>query len=271
MDQHGIDAAVVSITDPGIWFGDAAATRRAARGCNEYAAQLVRDHPGRFGFFATLPLPDTDASLSEIAYAFDVLEADGVAWMTNYSNRWPGDVVFAPVLEELNRRRAVVHVHPTTAACCQNVVPGVPDVVLEFPHDTTRAVASLLYSGTLARLKNIRFIVSHAGGTVPMLAGRIQAGAAFFGLEKVAPDGVEHELSKLYYDVANSVNRPAIAALTSLVPTAQILFGSDYPFVDVGVTMGGASAVGLPEGALSAIQRDNALALFPRFRPSSSA
>ena len=101
---------------------------------------------------------------------------------------------------------------PTTASCCQNVVAGVPDVILEFPHDTTRAVSSLLYSGALERFRNIRFILSHAGGTVPMLAGRIEAGAAFFGLEKIAPDGVEHELRRLYYDLANSANRPAFAA-----------------------------------------------------------
>jgi predicted TIM-barrel fold metal-dependent hydrolase len=250
MDQHGIDAAVVSITDPGIWFGDAPTTRRVARSCNEYAAQLVRDHPTRFGFFATLPLPDIEGSLSEIGYAFDVLKADGVGLMTNHGNKWPGDASFTPIFEELNRRSAVTHFHPTTANCCQNVVAGVPDVVLEFPHDTTRAVTSLLYSGALARFRNIRFILSHAGGTVPMLAGRIQAGAAFFGLEKIAPDGVEQEFRRLYYDVANSTNRPAFAALTALVASSQILFGTDYPFADVEVTVRGASTLGLSAEAL---------------------
>jgi predicted TIM-barrel fold metal-dependent hydrolase len=266
MDQHGIAVAVVSITDPGIWFGDVAATRRVARSCNEYAAQLVRDHPTRFGFFATLPLPDIDGSLSEIAYVFDVLKADGVGLMTNYSNKWPGDTTLSPVFEELNRRNAVVHFHPTTASCCQSVVAGVPDVVLEFPHDTTRAVVSLLYSGALARFRNIRFILSHAGGTVPMLAGRIQAGAAFFGLEKIAPDGVERELGRLYYDVANSANRPALVALTALVAGSQILFGTDYPFADVGVTVRDASTLGLSSDALQVIRRDNAVALFPRLK-----
>lgn len=266
MDQHGIAAAVVSITDPGIWFGDVAVTRRVARSCNEYAAQLVRDHPTRFGFFATLPLPDIEGSLSEIAYAFDVLKADGVGLMTNYSSKWPGDATFSPVFEELHRRNAVVHFHPTTASCCQNVVAGVPDVVLEFPHDTTRAVTSLLYAGALVRFRNIRFILSHAGGTVPMLAGRVQAGAAFFGLEQIAPDGVERELGRLYYDVGNSANRPAFAALTALVAGSQILFGTDYPFADVGVTVRDASMLGLSADALQAIRRDNAVALFPRLK-----
>lgn len=266
MDQHGVDAAVVSITDPGIWFGDAQTTRRVARSCNEYSAQLVRDHPTRFGFFATLPLPDIDGSLSEITYAFDVLKADGVAVMTNYSNTWLGDAAFTPILEELHRRRAVTHVHPTTANCCQNVVAGVPDVVLEYPHDTTRAVTSLLYSGALARFRNIRFILSHAGGTVPMLAGRMQAGAAFFGLEKIAPSGVEQELRRLFYDVANSANRPAFAALTTLVGSSQILFGSDYPFADVGATVRDSSTLGLSAETLQAIRGNNAIALFSRFQ-----
>lgn len=266
MDQHGVDAAVVSITDPGIWFGDVPTTRRVARSCNEYAAQLVRDHPTRFGFFAALPLPDIDGSLSEIAYAFDVLKADGIGLMTNYSNKWPGDAAFTPIFEELNRRSAVTHLHPTTASCCQNVVAGVPDVVLEFPHDTTRAVTSLLYSGALARFRNIRFILSHAGGTVPMLAGRIQSGAAFFGLEKIAPNGVEQELSRLHYDLANSANRSAFAALTALVARSQILFGSDYPFADVGATVRAASAMGMSAQDLQRIHRDNAVDLFPRLK-----
>ena len=97
MDQYGVEAAVVSITDPGIWFGDVQTTRRVARSCNEYAAQLVRDHPTRFGFFATLPLPDVEGSLSEIAYAFDVLKTDGIGLMTNYSNKWPGDATFTAI------------------------------------------------------------------------------------------------------------------------------------------------------------------------------
>lgn len=156
-----------------VWFGDVQAARTLARKCNEYLAQLVRDFPDRFGFFAAVPLPDTEGSLQEITYALDTLKADGIGLMTNYGDKWPGDPAYAAVFDELNRRHAVVFVHPTPPNCCKNLVPHVPTAFTEFPHDTTRAVTSLLYSGSLARLRDIHFIFCHAVGTIPMLAGRI--------------------------------------------------------------------------------------------------
>lgn len=173
MDDNGVATAIVSITNPGIWFGDVQAARSLARNCNEYAAQLVRDYPGRFGFFAAVPLPDTEGSLREIGYALDTLKADGIGLMTSYGDKWPGDVAYARVFDELNRRKAVVYFHPTAPNCCQNLVADVPGALTEFPHDTTRAITSLLYSGSFARFRDIPFIFSHAGGTIPMLAGRI--------------------------------------------------------------------------------------------------
>ncbi len=269
MDRTGVATAVLSISTPGIWFGDEHAARRLARQCNEYAAQLVKDHPRRFGFFASVPLPDREGSLREIEYALDVLRADGVCLLTSYGDRWPGDPAFAPVFEELNRRKAVVHFHPTGPDCCRNLMPYVPYMAVEVPHDTTRAVTSLLYSGAFTRLRDIRFIFSHAGGTIPMLAGRI-AGSARIRREiaERLPEGVEYELKRLYYDVANSANRPAIAALTSLVPTSHIVFGSDYPYSQIDVTADGMSAVELSANDLQAIHRDNAIALFPRLKGS---
>jgi 6-methylsalicylate decarboxylase len=173
MDANSVATAIVSITSPGIWFGDVQAGRTLARKCNEYMAQLVSDYPGRFGFFAAVPLPDTEGSLQEITYALDTLKADGIGLMTNYGDKWPGDPAYAAVFDELNRRRAVVFVHPAAPNCCKNLVPHVPTAFTEFPYDTTRAVTSLLYSGSLARLRDIHFIFCHAGGTIPMLAGRI--------------------------------------------------------------------------------------------------
>ena len=125
MDRGGVAAAVVSITNPGLWFGDAAVTRRLARACNDYGAKLVQDHPTRFGLFAAMPLPDVDATLKEIAYAYDTLKADGVGLLTSYGDTWLGNPAFRPVMEELNRRKAVVHVHPTAANCCRNLDYGV--------------------------------------------------------------------------------------------------------------------------------------------------
>src|SRR5712692_8918384 len=267
MNQNGVTTAIVSISTPGIWLGDVQAARTLARKCNEYSARLVRDHPGRFGFFAAVPLPDTEGSLREVAYAFDVLKADGIGLMTSYGDKWPGDSAYAPVFEELNRRKAVVYIHPTGPDCCRDLIPHVPYVMTELPHDTTRAVTSLLFSGSFVRFRDIRFIFSHAGGTLPMVAGRIarQSNAIKELAEKV-PNGVEYELKRLYYEIAGSANRPAMSALMNLVPTSQIIFGSDYPWGRMGANVGGLTSLGLSAADLRAIGRENAIALFPRLR-----
>jgi predicted TIM-barrel fold metal-dependent hydrolase len=173
MDQNGVQTSIVSVSTPGVWFGNAQSARALARKCNEYAAQLVRDYPGRVGFFASVPLPDTEGSLQEIEYGLDVLKADGIVLLTSYGDKWPGDPAYAEVFDELNRRKAVVYFHPTVANCCRNLIPNVPNVFTEVPHDTTRAITSLLFSGSFTRLRDIRFIFSHAGGTLPMVADRL--------------------------------------------------------------------------------------------------
>ena len=266
MDAAGVATAIASITNPGIWFGSAEPAIRLARECNEYQAQLVKDHPGRFGFFAAIPLPHTTGSLREIEYSLDVLKADGIGLMTNYGDKWPGDPAFGEVFDELNRRKAVVYLHPIAPDCCRQLLPGLPDPLVEFPHDTTRAVVSLLYSGTFSRCRDIRFILSHAGGTIPMLSGRLTETGDLFGINKKLPNGPEFELKRLHYEIANSAHRPAFAALTSLVSPSQILFGTDYPFIPMQTTAGGLANIGLPTGDLEAIRRGNALALFPRVR-----
>jgi predicted TIM-barrel fold metal-dependent hydrolase len=189
--------------------------------------------------------------------------------MTSYGDKWLGDPAFASVFEELNRRKAVVYVHPSAPDCCRDLMSYVPAALTEFPHDTTRAVTSLLFSGSFARSRDIRFIFSHAGGTVPMLAGRIaRLGGALPDLAEKLPNGVDYELQRLHYEIANSANPPAIAALTSFVPTSQILFGSDYPYVPIGATAVGMTELGLSADALQAIGRGNALALLPHLKAS---
>ena len=167
MDRNGIQTALTSISAPGLWFGETQETIDLCRHCNEYAAEITKDHPTRFGVFASLPLPDVDASLAEIAYALDDLKADGIGLLTSYGNQYPGDPAFAPVFDELNRRKATVYFHPTNAPCnqCQ---PEIPAATLDFPFDTTRAVVSLLFNGTFARCQDINFIFSHAGGRDPV-------------------------------------------------------------------------------------------------------
>ena len=182
MDKAGIDTAIISIHNPGVWFGQKdEESRRLARDCNEYAADLEHDHPGRFRSFAAIPLPDTEGSLREIEYSLDVLKAEGIALWTNYTGKYLGDAAFLPVFEELNRRKAVVYTHPTVPDCCVDMIKGVPVSTLEYAHDTTRTIASLLFGDgqTAARFPDMHFIWSHSGGTLPFLTSRFeqQAGA----------------------------------------------------------------------------------------------
>jgi predicted TIM-barrel fold metal-dependent hydrolase len=269
MDRNGVATAITSLSDPGVWSGDVAKSRGVARYCNEYAAELVRDHPGRFGVFASLALPDIEGSLREIEYAFDVLHADGIVLMTSYGDRWPGDPAFAPVFDELNRRKAVVYFHPTAAPCCEGLIPDVADAVVEFLFDTVRAVTSLLYSGTFTRCGDIRWIFSHAGSAVPLLAARIARLARITpAVQPRLPDGAMHELQKLYFDVAQQASPEGLAPLMMLVSARQVLFGSDYPWAPPGMmgqTVAGLAAYGFSPEDLHAIERGNALRLFPRF------
>jgi 6-methylsalicylate decarboxylase len=267
MDKHGVATAVLSLSVAAFWFGDARAAASTARRANEYAADLVRSHAGRFGLFAVIPLPDTEASLREIEYAYRVLKADGIGLVTSYDDKWLGHPDYQPVFEELNRRKAVVFVHPTTPVCCRTLLPAVSPILIEIPQDTARAVTNLLFTGTFARCKDIRFIFSHAGGNVPMLLGRMHQYGPKNIAEK-APNGIEYELKRLYYDIAGTAYRPAIAALTSLVPTTQILFGSDNPFVPLAETAEGMMQLGFSADDLRRIGRDNALGLLPRLKTS---
>ena len=181
----------------------------------------MQDHPTRFGLFAAMPLPDVDATLKEIAYAYDTLKADGVGLMTSYGDTWLGNPAYRPVMEELNRRKAVVHVHPTAANCCRNLdyAPGVAPGSMEYGTDTTRAIMGVTFSGDAARFPDIRFIWSHAGGTAPFLAGRID-GASRNAKDRL-PNGFMHELKKFYYDLAGAANAGAVASLLQLVTTRR--------------------------------------------------
>ena len=263
MDANGVRKSMASITNPGTWFGDAAKAMALGRACNEYIADLKRDRPDRFGGLATLPLPDADASLEEIRYALDVLKLDGFGLMTSYDDKWLGDARFAPVLAELDRRKAAVFVHPTASVCCMAPIPDVSPSVIEFPLDTTRTIVSLLFSGALHRYPSINWIFSHAGGTLPMLAQRI---ANIIGsqprLRERAPNGAMHELRKLNYDLAQGASPMQLAALTRLVPTSQIVFGSDFPFVSAREAREGMASWEFDAATRDAISRDNARRLF---------
>ena len=265
MDANGIAAVVASNPGPGAWYGDKDGARKIMRAWNEYAAGVKAEYPNRFGFFAMIAPPDVDGSLNEIAYAFDVLKADGVALYTSYDGEYPGDKKFSPVFEELDRRSSAVFFHPLVAKCCSNVVPGIPTNAYELPFDTTRAIASLLFSGTLAQRRNIKFIFSHAGGALPALAGRIDLLTKDNKrLREATPNGVEAELKRLYVDTAGAGTAGAMAAAFSLLDPSQIMYGSDFPYLTHAENLALLNARNLPADIGFKIDRENARRLFPQ-------
>lgn len=266
MDRDGVDRSITSITTPGVGFGDKDAARRLARACNEFAAKMRSDHPQRFGMFAVLPLPDIDGSLAEIAYAMDTLKADGVGLLTSYGDKWLGDSTFDPVFAELNRRQVLIYTHPTAARCCRNLIPDIPEAVIEYGTDTSRAITEIVFGGTAKRYPGMRIIFSHAGGTLPFLVERLVVlQRSPEAASRLPKGGAISALRNFYYDTAQAAMAAPMAALRQVAPVSRILFGTDYPYRTAAehVTELQQSHVFSPE-ELQAIERDNALALLPR-------
>lgn len=230
MDRDGVARSIVSITLPGVWFGDAREACALARACNDYMAKLRADHPGRFGIFAAVPMPDIDGTLAEIAYALDELKADGIGFLTSYRDKWFGDPAFAPVMEELDRRGAIAYIHPTVADCCRGLTPNVHPMLIEYGADTTRAIAQTVFGGEAHRHPNLRLIFSHGGGAMPFVYQRFISHARHPG---TPPDALA-ALRRFYYDTAAAAIAPPMLALRQVVPISQILFGTDYPYGPAG-------------------------------------
>ncbi len=268
MDQNGVATAIVSVSSPAMWTGNNEEARRNAHECNEYGAQLGRDFPGRFGMWGALPLPDVDGSLREIEHVFDVLKLDGVGLLSSYDGgKLLGHKQFAPVTDELNRRKAVIFVHPTVS-CCGHPDPMMSGPPIEFPVDTTRTIVSLIYNGTIARCPDLRFIFSHGGGTTLMLTSRL-AGGSLSPEEKakLIPNGFIGELRKFYYDIASvAISPSAMAAVFSVLPKDHILFGSDIPFWKIETIASAMNKFDVSPSELRGFQRENALRLLPRWR-----
>lgn len=268
MDGAAVATSIVSITWPGIWFGEKQdppeAVRRLARESNDYGARLMSDHPGRIGLFAVLPLPDIEGSLREIQYALDTLKATGVGVLTSYGDKWFGDSAFAPVFEELNRRKAVVFTHPR--------LDGLYGPAYA---DTNRTIMSLLQTGAATRYADIRYIFAHAGGTIPYRIGSFlgHANTAKTLASPAAPNTPLFELRHFHYDTAQSANPATMAGLKKVIPVSQILFGTDYPnSSDQGQNSIAETRQNLEECGefnseeLRAIGRENALKLLPKYK-----
>jgi predicted TIM-barrel fold metal-dependent hydrolase len=268
MGRWGIDAAVASLSPPGVFFGDAGLASELARLCNEEMAAAVAAHPERLAGLAVLPLPDLDAAIAELGYALDQLGLDGVALLSNVAGTYLGDPAWAPLFDELDRRGAYVFVHPIEPAT-PGPMPAVPVWVQEFPFDTTRAAVDLIYSGTLERCQRIRLQLAHMGGSAPFLAHRIaELAARDPARRELAPAGAVAYLSRLFYDTGLANNAIALAATRELAGLERIVFGSDWPYAampeageDPAPDLGG---LRLAPQERALLDGENARALVPR-------
>ncbi|MET7991053.1 amidohydrolase family protein [Amycolatopsis sp. NPDC005232] len=266
MDRQGIATGVLSVTAPGTHFGDDAEARTLARAVNEYCAELVKERPDRFGHFASIPLPDVDGAVADAVHALDTLRADGVVLMSNVDGRYLGDPDFAPLWAELDRRRAVVFVHPAQPP--MPLLAGTPAPLADYVFDTTRAALNLVLTGMLGRFPNVRVILSHGGGFLPYAAYR------FSGLTSTVvdttrdADDVIRELKRFYFDTALSASPSALPALPEFAEPGHVLYGSDWPFAPerAGIYYNRylEQYPRFAEGEAAAIDRGNAEVLFPR-------
>ena len=275
MGKNGLATVILSGNFPDQVYTGTPAARTAARKMNDYAAKLVSDHPKNFGFFAVIPFPDADGSLKEIEYAYDTLKADGVGFLSTIGDKYPGDAKFRPPWDELNRRKAVMFLHPLVPSCCATLInAGANSVERDF--DTTRAVTNLLYTGTLSELPDIQYIINHSGACVPVLAGRIKdrvpggrrpgSLASTDGKTPKTPNGVFYELKKLYYECAHAAYEAPLAAMMKFAAPSQYLFGSDFPAEDPASTLEELKQAELPAEIQRVLYRGNAERLFPRLK-----
>ena len=269
METQDIATSILSFTSPGIWFGDAAETRDLARQCNDYLAALVAAHPGRFGGFAFLPLPDIDAALAETARLFDDLKLDGIILLTSIDERYIGHPDFEAIYAELDRRKAVVLIHPCYPPGTEARGWDIARSIINYPFETTSVAINLIFNGVMDRYPNIRFILSHAGGTLPFLTHRVAIFDKLTPFQENYPDGAQAVVKKFWFDTALSGDAVPLQALTGVVDASRILFGTDYPYISedaVATETAGLDAWdGFSEDQRVAIDRTNAEALFPRF------
>jgi 6-methylsalicylate decarboxylase len=267
MDEQGIATGILSVTAPGVRLDeDAASARALARSVNEYGAELVKDRPDRFGGFASIPLPDVDGALAETAYALDVLGADGVVLMSNAQGRYLGDPDFEPLWAELDRRAAVVFVHPAQPPMA--LLPGTPAPLADYIFDTTRSALNMVIGGVLTRHSKVKVILSHGGGFLPYAAYR------FAGLTSTVVDtsrGTEdilRDLKRFYFDTALSASPSALPSLLAFAEPGHVLYGSDWPFAprDAGSYYNHflQTYPDFAPGQAEAINRGSAETLFPR-------
>lgn len=267
MDRNGIEVAILSVTAPGATLVEGVDAVRLSRETNEAFARLIGNHKRRYGALALVPLPDVAAAIREIDYALDELRLDGVGLLSNFSGIYLGDPRFEPIFRHLSDRGAVAFIHPNIPSAKDQQTFDLPPSLYEFTFDTTRAVANLLFSGTLDRYPDLKLVLSHAGGTVPYLANRLTYASTIASrLRPTEPKDIIASLRRLYYDTAMSANPYTLSGLFALVQPDQILFGSDYPYMPKSTTRETVEGVVnfFAPADREKIERSNYLKLFPR-------
>jgi len=231
MERFGIERTILSVSTPGVHFGDDAAAKALARRCNEYVAELTEHTDGALGGFAAMPLPCIDGAIREAEYALDILRMAGIGLLASYGDHFLGDPVFDPLLEELDRRGAIVFVHPMGHPSSRGLTLAAPLWMVEYPLDTTRAAVNMIVKGTLTRFPDIRFILAHAGGTLPYLHARIAAASMVDPrLDALSPETISANINSFYYELAQASGPATFAALGAVADPGRILFGSDFPY-----------------------------------------
>ena len=269
MDRLDVEVAMLSISTPGVHFGDDAAAAELARAVNEESAAIASRHPGRFGSFASLPLPDVDASVVELRHALVELGADGAVIQTNHAGLYLGDVRLDPVYAELETRGAVLFIHPTTAHLGEHLALGYPRPMLEFMFETTRSVTNMVLSGVLNRYPDLRVIVPHAGAALAVLANRVELLLPVLTPEGSAPAlSLREALGRFHYDLAGAPFDELLTALVSVADPRKLHYGSDFPFTPADACVALASRLDathvLDKAHKAAIDGGNSAVLFPR-------
>ncbi len=258
MDKYRVKTQMLSMSSPGINFVDGSKRTQMARRLNDFHAKIVKDHSPRFGLLAILPLPDIDASLAEIAYAFDELDADGFGLLSNYNGTYLSDPKLDPVLAELNRRKAVVFVHPTTPPGWNDFTVGLPAPIMEYLFDSSRWAESMVQNGTKAKYPDATMIVAHSGGTLPLSQQR---------LVKFLMQGKNEIFNTFAYELTACTEPEQIRCLMSTADPKLCMMGFDNPFMKPdwwGPLQKSLEAYDFPPGVLRSIQNGNALRLFPK-------
>lgn len=269
MDENGISSTLNSVSQPGVHYGDSARAKALARRCNDFMGELATRYPKKFGSFAAVPLPDVDAALAEIDYALDVLKLDGVGLLASYGTSFLGDAEFDPVLSLLNERQAIVFIHPNYHPSSKSLGMKIPGFLVEFPTDTTRAAANLIFSGAIEKFPDIKFILAHNGGALPYLSWRVSLAPLIDKrFQSFSQSGILKAIRGFYYETAQAAGPGPLAALAEVADPDRILLGTDWPYCPPAVTQAGDASLlshVVKDVKPENVFRNNALKLFPQF------